>query len=221
MFLFIQQITLVDRKLRQMNHAELHPNQLRFDAFLFVYSIADTPSVINIRTWYDDIANFKDNALCVLVGNKCDLEEDRQVTPSLVRYIADNLMLDSDNLFEISAKTGEGFDELFKFLVQKLGTIEKEESGSLWLHFKIDDRVSVCDKHGIAHHGTVCWTGVKKRIGRKDGEMCVEIQMVRSYNFFFSLVHLSIRPLTPSCTAVSGPGFFQGPYGQAGGKSAS
>ena len=154
--------------------------------------MADFQSVVDIYTWYNDnfIAPFANDALCVLVGNKCDLEEDQEEEDQQdIRYrakvTADRLLLDYDNLFEISAKTGEGFDELFEFLVQKLGVTAEEEttSGSLHrLHFKIDDRVSVCDKRGIAHYGTICWRGVKKRIGRRDGEICVEIQLVCSYN---------------------------------------
>ena len=139
----------------------------------------------SLCAWHDSLmlAPLHDSPLCLLVGNKCDLEDDREISSDRARNMADNLEIESDNFFEISAKTGEGFDEIFDFIVQKLGTVEKEKSGSLRRsRFKIDDRVSVRDKHSIAHHGTVCWTGVKKRIGRKDGEMCVEIQMVNSYS---------------------------------------
>ena len=124
---------------------------------------------------------YPDKPLCLLIGNKSDLEEDREVSMLRARNMADNLDIESDSFFEISAKTGEGCDQIFDFIVQRLGNIENGKGGNVRRsRFKIDDRVSVRDKHGIAHHGTVCWTGVKKRIGRKDGEMCVEIQMVIS-----------------------------------------
>jgi hypothetical protein len=95
--------------------------------------------------------------------------------------MADHLPFEIDNFFEISTKSGEGFDELFEFLVQRLGTTGKERGDSLRRsRIRIDDRVSIRDKHGIAHHGTVCWTGVKKRPSHKDEEMCIEIKMVIS-----------------------------------------
>jgi 50S ribosomal subunit-associated GTPase HflX len=120
-----------------------------------------------------------DKPFSLLIGNKCDLEDDQKVLLQQARNMADNLDIESDNIFEISAKTGIGYDKIFAYLVQKLGSVEEGRSVSVRIggsRFKIEDRVSVHDKHGIAHHGTVCKTGVKKQ---KD--MCVEIQMVISY----------------------------------------
>ena len=152
-----------------------------------MYSITDSESMDSLCAWHDSLLTMTPlhgTPLCLLVGNKCDLEDDREISSDRARNMADNLEIESENFFEISAKTGEGFDEIFDFIVQKIGnTVDRGKSGSLRRScFRINDRVSVCDKHGVAHHGTVCWTGVKKRIGRKDGEMCVEIQMVSSYN---------------------------------------
>ena len=180
-------MTLIDREYRHFygDFSEVHPSIWRCDAYLFVYSITHSESMDSLCSWKDTLLASRylgDEPLCLLVGNKSDLEDNRQVSSQRARNMADNLDIESDNFFEISAKTGEGCDEVFNFVVQKLGRdIEECRSGSLRrCRFKIDDRVSVCDKHGIAHHGSVCWTGVKRRIGRKEGEMCVEIQMVNT-----------------------------------------
>ena len=164
-------------------YEDKHPNFWRYDAYLFVYSITDSESMDNLCSWQDSVVvhvlGDTEGPLCLLVGNKCDLEVDRDVSTQRAQNMADNMDIESDNFFEISAKTGEGYDEVFNCLVQKLGIMEKGRSISLSRsRFKINDRVSVRDKHGIAHHGTVSSTGVKKRIGQK--EMCVEIQMVIS-----------------------------------------
>ena len=184
--LFIQQIRLADGQL--FGGVELHPHNFEFDAFMFVYSITDFHSVHNVIEYYEEAAIYRsDECLLLLVGNKCDLEKDRLVESSQYARAISGIgdVIDHDGVFEISAKTGEGFDEPFKYLVKKLGTVKEEEEdiGGLYhghgqLHFKVDDHVSVYDKYGVAHHGTVCWRGLKKRISRKEGEMCVEIQMV-------------------------------------------
>ena len=184
---FIQQVILIDRGHRHFYgddfYEDKHPNFWRYDAYLFVYSITDSESMDNLCSWQDSVLIHRhpEEPLCLLVGNKCDLEDDREVSTQRARNMADNLDIESDNFFEISSKTGEGYDEVFNCLVQKVGSssIEKGRGVSLSRsRFKINDRVSVRDKHGIVHHGTVSSTGVKKRIGQR--EMCVEIQMVIS-----------------------------------------
>ena len=184
------------RHYKENDFLEVHPKYNQFDVYLLIYSITDSDSMDSTCMWLDSVqpANLimrASSALCVLVGNKCDMEESREVSLDRGMNMADNLLLDSDCFFEISAKNGEGFDRLFEFIVQKLGTIEKGSSMK-WntpvSRFKINDRVCVRDRSGSAHHGTVSWTGVKKRIGRKDGEMCVEIQMVISHNIYITKI---------------------------------
>jgi 50S ribosomal subunit-associated GTPase HflX len=148
----------------------------------------------SLCSWQDSVVinRHPEEPLCLLIGNKCDLEDDREVSSQRARNMADNLDVESDNVFEISAKNGEGYDEVFNCIVQKLGSVEEGRSVSVRIgrsRFKIDDRVSVCDKHGIAHHGTVCKTGVKKQ---KD--MCVEIQMVISYLRVYCSQYVRFKP---------------------------
>ena len=151
--------------LYENHNFEVIPSFWQCDVFLYVYAIDDSETMDSIVSWYD--ASFltahyhSDRVFGVLVGNKCDLEDKREVSIERGRNMLDNLDLEGDSFFEVSVKTGEGFDRLFEFLAHKLGS-----------RFKINDRVAVHDRHGIAHSGTVCWTGTKRRIGRKVGETC-------------------------------------------------
>ena len=57
--------------------------------------------------------------LRLLVGNKSDLDNDRQVTTKRGSDTAEILEIPSGNFFEISAKTGDGFDKLFEIIARK------------------------------------------------------------------------------------------------------
>lgn len=55
----------------------------------------------------------------LLVGNKSDLDDDRQVSTKRGKDTAENLEIEPGNFFEISAKSGDGFDKLFEAIAQK------------------------------------------------------------------------------------------------------
>ena len=81
--------------------------------FILVYEINNRKSFENLSNW---IENFKKSepktVLKVLVGNKCDLEEKREVSEEEGRKFAENneMLL----FFETSAKTGKNVEEVFK-----------------------------------------------------------------------------------------------------------
>ena len=58
--------------------------------------------------------------LRLLVGNKSDLDDDRQVSTKRGKDTAENLEIAPGNFFEISAKSGDGFDELFETIARKV-----------------------------------------------------------------------------------------------------
>lgn len=85
---------------------------------LLVYSIDSADSISDMPVWIDNysIARLGDSissAIPVLVGNKCDLQDSRDVPISRVKETASLCGVPEDNVFELSALTGEGFDELF------------------------------------------------------------------------------------------------------------
>lgn len=89
--------------------------------FCLIYSITS-------RQTFDNIAQFRDEILrtldtddaskvpLLLVGNKCDLETERQVTTSEARDLAK--VLGCGAFLEVSAKTRKNVDEMFYELVR-------------------------------------------------------------------------------------------------------
>ena len=86
---------------------------------LLVYDITSKESFNNLSQWLKDLTNININEviLCI-VGNKIDLNEKREVEFDEGKKFAE----EHDFIFnEISAKTGEGFSELFyKNLFEKI-----------------------------------------------------------------------------------------------------
>ena len=79
---------------------------------LVVYDISSRDSFNNVTSWIEDCKNQSPKTIfMVLVGNKCDLEDKRQVSFEEGKELADkNEML----FFESSAKDGINVDEIFE-----------------------------------------------------------------------------------------------------------
>ena len=88
---------------------------------LLVYDIGCKESFVHLPDWIKDLTNInKDEVIFALVGNKKDLEDKREVTVEEGQKVAQ----ENDFIFqEVSAKTGEGFSDLFyKNLFEKIRT---------------------------------------------------------------------------------------------------
>jgi len=79
---------------------------------LVVYDISSRDSFNNVTSWIEDCKNQSPKTIfMVLVGNKCDLEDKRQVSYEEGKELADkNELL----FFESSAKDGINVDEIFE-----------------------------------------------------------------------------------------------------------
>ena len=79
---------------------------------LFVYDITRKESFDSIPKWFSDVLDIKSNeAVFVLIGNKIDLENERKVSFEQGKKFAD----EKNIIFgEVSAKTGDGFEILFR-----------------------------------------------------------------------------------------------------------
>nr|BAJ21321.1 Rab-family small GTPase RabX1C [Tetrahymena thermophila] len=82
------------------------------------YDITNRYSFDRAQLWFKDYNQKKSNklALIALIGNKCDLEQQRQVSYYEGKQLANSLgML----FFEVSSKTGYQVNELFESLISQ------------------------------------------------------------------------------------------------------
>jgi small GTP-binding protein len=78
---------------------------------LVVYDISSRDSFNNVSTWIEDCKNQSPKTIfMVLVGNKSDLEDKRQVSKEEGQDLADKYGI---QFYETSAKTGDNVDAIF------------------------------------------------------------------------------------------------------------
>lgn len=78
---------------------------------LLVYDVTDEQSFQNIRTWIRNIEQHAtQNVDKILIGNKCDMEQDKQVETPRAQRLADEYSI---QLFEASAKNNINVTEAF------------------------------------------------------------------------------------------------------------
>jgi small GTP-binding protein len=82
-----------------------------------VYDITDRKSYDSLSAWKSDLSEFAGNIPFFIIGNKFDLQVNRQV-PAMEALNASSI-LGAVNFFEVSAKTGEGVEDIFKLLAIK------------------------------------------------------------------------------------------------------
>ena len=81
------------------------------NVILIVYDISVKESFIHVEQWFKETEDLKrKDAILVLVGNKKDLEENRQIT---IKEAEDYAAHKGFLFKEVSAKSGEGIEELF------------------------------------------------------------------------------------------------------------
>ena len=90
---------------------------------LVVYDITDKESFEKINFWMENIKkNAPENVKLILVGNKCDLANERKVTIEDGENKARNYNI---KFFESSAKDGTNVNELFFYLANEIYQDEK------------------------------------------------------------------------------------------------
>jgi len=87
--------------------------------FIIVYSITSKPSFDNLASFYDQILRVKDeNSFpTVVLGNKCDLEKDREVSTMEGKTLAEGI---GAPFYESSAKSRINVEEGFYQLVRQI-----------------------------------------------------------------------------------------------------
>uniref|UniRef100_A0A6B2LLF8 Uncharacterized protein n=1 Tax=Arcella intermedia TaxID=1963864 RepID=A0A6B2LLF8_9EUKA len=85
---------------------------------IVVYDVTNPQTFANVRNWYQDISRYAaENAHLVLVGNKCDLDQERKVSTQDGQHLAQQLNM---TFFETSAKNSTNVSEVFLKLVTDL-----------------------------------------------------------------------------------------------------
>ena len=86
-------------------------------AIIIVYDITNHESFNKVSEWIEEVRGFVPNSPLLLVGNKCDLEEKRQVTYEEGEEFAkkNNIMF-----LETSAKTRHNIDATFQEIARQL-----------------------------------------------------------------------------------------------------
>ena len=106
---------------------------------LFVYDVTNEQSFENIRKWIHEVEELApQNINKVLIGNKCDMEADKQVDTARAQSLADEYGL---QLFEASAKDDINVTEAFIHITKD---IKRRLMGSVPIadisqHIDIDD----------------------------------------------------------------------------------
>lgn len=98
------------------------------EGFLLIYSITSRMSFDEIQTFHQQILRVKDKDWfpVVLVGNKCDLENERVVGTTEGRDLARGF---KSRFLEASAREKINVDEAFYSLVREIRKFNKEQGG--------------------------------------------------------------------------------------------
>jgi small GTP-binding protein len=83
------------------------------EAGILVYDVTNHKSYENIENWFNEIKEASNNISLILIGNKIDLKDNREVETNEGIELAEKLGL---SYVETSAKTGENINDAFKML---------------------------------------------------------------------------------------------------------
>ena len=88
------------------------------NGFIFVYDIANRITFENLNNWFEIVSQHNKNSICnFVIGNKCDLENRRQVSIEEGRDLAFSKKF---NFMETSAKSAKNVDMAFEIFTMKL-----------------------------------------------------------------------------------------------------
>ena len=88
------------------------------DGALIVYDISNKTTFDNVENWFNDLKNAcKEEAFIILIGNKNDLENQRQVSNNMLINLGKNLGI---AVMETSAKDYCNINESFYLLIKEI-----------------------------------------------------------------------------------------------------
>ena len=99
-----------------------------------MYDITDRESFTSFDKLFEEVEkNVKNNFPRIIVGNKIDLKEKRQIKEEEGKNFAENKRM---AFFEISVKTGENLDNLTLFIIKKIFNLPDDFSGKIIVGYK-------------------------------------------------------------------------------------
>jgi len=121
----------------QERYRSLIPSYIRdCSVAIVVFDITNRQSFLSTSKWIDDVrAERSSDVIIVLVGNKADLSDKRQVTLEEANQKATQLNI---MFMETSAKAGHNVKSLFKKIAMSLVGLEKEGEAAEAQNAKID-----------------------------------------------------------------------------------
>ena len=95
------------------------------NGFVIIYDITDRESFKYLKFWAEQISsNAPEGTKSVLVGNKCDLEESRNISIEEGEAFAQKYKI---KFFEASAKKGTNINEIFEYLANEIYNEQKSK----------------------------------------------------------------------------------------------
>lgn len=121
-------MTLFDTAGMERFEGTLPPTYFR-NAFsvIFMYAINNSESISSIPSWADSVSvqhigDQSKNIIKALVGNKSDLDDEREVNVTRAKETAQRSEIQESMVFEVSAKTGEGVEEMLATIAKAFQT---------------------------------------------------------------------------------------------------
>jgi len=106
---------------------------------LLIYDITSEPSFLELEDFYNMVVNQAPKDVKILVvGNKCDLSQDRQVNFKSSNEFSERI--GSKASIEVSAKDGSGMDVLLSLLLESVNLEKKEETTSVQIEPRAQKR---------------------------------------------------------------------------------
>mmetsp|Transcript_99802 Transcript_99802/g.281765 ORF Transcript_99802/g.281765 Transcript_99802/m.281765 type:complete len:216 (-) Transcript_99802:59-706(-) len=98
------------------------------DGIIMVYDICDRESFAHVDEWLNEVNRYVNESTCkILLGNKCDLEAERQVPTEEARSKAESLGI---GFIETSAKNATNVESAFQMMSAELITKREKQGAS-------------------------------------------------------------------------------------------
>ena len=129
------------------------------NAVIFVFDVNNKNTLDKIKFWIDNVKeNSSEDLIEVIVGNKIDIDGKHEVTKEEMESLGEKTGMET---FETSAKTGEGINEVFTYLVNQL--IQNSNIGKIQSDDESSNRnsarpinIETFSKTNKPNHGCIC-----------------------------------------------------------------